>query len=354
MNAMRLRQLTAVFRLEIGKSFFARRGLWIYLLALFPVFTLSMHALERKWRSERRHAHGDPAVTREKVAQVHRGMDKQQVLAILPHPRQWHSRATRQGLIEFLHFEGRDTALSVRFLDGRVTRVRSDSNCDFTEDIQIFAAVFQHFYIRLCVFFGCVFVFLNLFRGEMLDRSLHYYFLAPVRRELVVAGKYLAGLVATVVVFGVSVALQQLIYYGHLAGPALEDYLTQGGGWQHAAAYVGVTALACAGYGSVFLAAGVLIRNPLVPAAVMLLWESINGILPLALRRLSVIYYLKSLVPVEVPMGRDVPPPLAMLALNVEAAAPWVAVLGLLAVSAALITFSAMRARKMEITYAAE
>ena len=58
------------------------------------------------------------------------------------------------------------------------------------------------------MFFGCVGIFTNLFRGEMLDKSLHFYLLTPVRREILLAGKYLAGLLATVVIFTASVALQ--------------------------------------------------------------------------------------------------------------------------------------------------
>ena len=42
---------------------------------------------------------------------------------------------------------------------------------------------------------------MNLFRGEMLDKTLHYWFLAPARREVLLAGKYLAGLIAAVVIF---------------------------------------------------------------------------------------------------------------------------------------------------------
>ena len=38
-------------------------------------------------------------------------------------------------------------------------------------------------------------IFSNLFRGEMLEKTLHYYFLTPMRREMLVAGKYLAGLI---------------------------------------------------------------------------------------------------------------------------------------------------------------
>ena len=64
--------------------------------------------------------------------------------------------------------------------------------------------------------------------------------------------------------------------------------------------------------------AGMLIRNPLIPGAVILLWESINGILPSTLRHISVIYYLKSLCPVDIPVSPGTPPFLALLVSNSE------------------------------------
>ena len=60
-----------------------------------------------------------------------------------------------------------------------------------------FALIFQLFILRMATFFGCAAIFTNLIRAEFLDRSLHYYFLVPVRRELIVIGKYLAGVVGT-------------------------------------------------------------------------------------------------------------------------------------------------------------
>jgi hypothetical protein len=137
----------------------------------------------------------------------------------------------------------------------------------------------------------------------------------------------------------------------HFAPQARAEYLDHGGAYYHLFAYLGVTALACLGYGGVFLAAGIVIRNPLVTAAVVLLWESINGILPAALRKISVIYYLKSLCPVEIPMQQNVPPPLAMLALNVDGATPVVAILGLLALSVAVVFIATQRIKRMEINY---
>ena len=97
------------------------------------------------------------------------------------------------------------------------------------KDSLIFATVFQFFYLRLAIFFGCVGIFTNLFRGEMLDKSLHFYLLAPIRREVLLVGKYLAGLIATVVIFTTSTALQLLAMGWHLTGPAMTEYLQRSG-----------------------------------------------------------------------------------------------------------------------------
>ncbi len=93
---------------------------------------------------------------------------------------------------------------------------------------------------------------MNLFRGEILQKSLHYYFLAPVRREVLLAGKFLSGLAATATVFVASTLFQLLALFWHLDGNALHQYLYQSGGLGHVLAYMSISALACVGYGSVF------------------------------------------------------------------------------------------------------
>jgi ABC-type transport system involved in multi-copper enzyme maturation permease subunit len=55
---------------------------------------------------------------------------------------------------------------------------------------QIFSEVYEGLIIRVVVFFGCSWIFINLFRSEIVDKSLHYYFLTPVRREVLVIAKY--------------------------------------------------------------------------------------------------------------------------------------------------------------------
>jgi hypothetical protein len=58
---------------------------------------------------------------------------------------------------------------------------------------------------------------------------------------------------------------------------------------------------------SVFLALGLYVRKPIVPAAVLLAREGINGILPHELQKLSVLYCLRSLCPVPAPMDDGTP-----------------------------------------------
>ena len=174
-------------------------------------------------------------------------------------------------------------------------RLRHGRVCDLGQDNLIFATVFQFFFLRLAVFFGCVGVFMNLFRGEMLEKSLHYYLLTPVRREVLLAGKYLSGVVTTVVIFGTSAALSLAGLYWHIHPQVVRQYLLEGGGLEHVAAYLGITALACIGYGGVFLLMSFLFNNPMIPAAIVLVWEGLNPFLPAALKKISVIFYLQSL-----------------------------------------------------------
>lgn len=82
-------------------------------------------------------------------------------------------------------------------------------------DSRAFASLFQLAYLRFGIYLGCAVVFANLFRGDMLDRTLHYYLLAPLRRELLALAKFLAGLSALVPLFLLSVAACYLSLMAH-------------------------------------------------------------------------------------------------------------------------------------------
>jgi hypothetical protein len=100
----------------------------------------------------------------------------------------------------------------------------------------------------------------------------------------------------------------------------------------------------------------VLFRNPIVPTLVVLLWEAISGVLPPLLQKCSVIFYLKSLCPVTVPISitLDKTSALALLAVNVNPASAVTAILGLLLLSVAVLALSSLRLRRMEIDYGVE
>src|ERR1700730_15096236 len=190
---------------------------------------------------------------------------------------------------------------------------------------------------------------MNLFRGEILDRSLHLFFLAPIRREVLMVGKFLAGLLATCTIFVTSELLQTSAFLWHFSARQSDVYLYHNHGLEHAAIYLGVTVLACIGYGAFFMVAGMLFRNPIIPAAVILIWEGINPFLPTLLKEFSVIYYLKSLCPVDIPSAPGTPPVLALLISNSDPVAAPVAVLGILGVALIALYVSSIQVTRMEI-----
>src|SRR2546427_12409143 len=72
---------------------------------------------------------------------------------------------------------------------------------DFAQYPLLFSIIYNALILRTVVFFGCAWIFMNLFRGEMVDRSLHYYFLSAVRRDLLMAAELLSGLATLIILF---------------------------------------------------------------------------------------------------------------------------------------------------------
>ncbi len=209
----------------------------------------------------------------------------------------------------------------------------------------VFANLYQGLILRTVIFFGCAWMFMNLFRGEILDRSLHYYFLSPLRREVLVVGKYLSGLIAAILLFTGTTGGS--LFFLYLArGSESIQYLLEGGGLSQVLSYLGITLLACLGYGAVFLLVGLFFRNPIIPGLVIYGWEWINFLLPPLLKKISIIHYLHSLSPVPISEG-----PFALVA---EPTPAWVSVPGMLALTAVVLFLSSLQIRRLEIKYGGE
>jgi len=267
-----LRQVWAIFRMEIEKNFLGRRAILIYLLALLPVLPLAILAL------------------------------------FTPPAQEWNN---------------------------------------FTQYSVIYSVIYSGLILRTVVFFGCAWIFMNLFRGELVDRSLHYYFLSAVRREVLIVGKYLSGIVTSIILFtGTTVISMLLLYLPHFYSQSVRFFL-DGAGMGQLLTYVGITILACIGYGAFFLVVGLFFRNPIIPSLLLYGWEWINFLLPPLLKKISVIHYLNSLMPVPLSEGG----PLAVVA---EPTAAWIAVPSMVVVTLLVLILAAYRTRHMEIRYGSD
>lgn len=206
-----------------------------------------------------------------------------------------------------------------------------------TNSIQAYALIWNVLILRISLYLGSVWVFMNLIRGDILDRTLHLYFLAPVRRDVLLAAKFVAGLTVTIPTFcAVTVVTHVLTYFLH--GEILSGVLLG-----HLSAYLAATAMACLGYGALFLLIGMLVRNPIIPALAVAGWEFLNPFLPALLKKFSVVHYVTSLTPVKPPEGA-----LAILANPT----PWYFSLpGLLLFTAFVLWVGSRRVKRLEISY---
>ncbi len=211
---------------------------------------------------------------------------------------------------------------------------------------QIFAPVFVG-YLRTVIFLTALITFMSLYRSEILERSLHYYYLTPVRRWVLVVGKYCSALLSTFVVFTVSTTALFVLTCIPWGPGATARYIFDGPGLGNLTAYVGIAILGCIGYGAVFLLVGLFFKNAIVPAAMIWGWEAINFLLPPLLKKASVIYYLRSLYPIPLPKG-------FIEVMVAEPTSPWISTPGLLIFTALVLAFAGWRARHMEINYGGE
>jgi len=269
-----LRQIRAIFWLELEKNFLGRRSILLYLLALLPVLPLLLWAL---------------------LAQF-----------VVP-ANEWQ---------------------------------------DASQYSTFFAFYYGGLILRTIVFFGCAWIFMNLFRGDIVDRSLHFYFLSPVRRDVLLVGKYLSGLVTSILLFtGATVICMLLLYVPHFLSQGTRVFFA-GSGMSQLLTYAGITILACIGYGAFFVVVGLFVRNPIIPAVLLYGWEWLNFLLPPLLKKISVIHYLHSMAPVPVYQG-----PFAVVA---EPTPAWIAVPSLIVVTVVVLIIASFRIQHLEIRYGSD
>lgn len=208
---------------------------------------------------------------------------------------------------------------------------------------RIYGYIYSGFILGAVVFLGSAVIFTTLFRGEILDRSIHYYLLAPVRREILTLGKYLAGLIAAFGLFGTTTVVCYLLLYVPFGISQLVADITSGIAATQLATYLGITLLGCMGYGALFMTTGLLFRNPLLPVAAVAGWEIMHFVLPPMLKGFSVIHYLKGLMPIPIDEG-----PLAVI---VAPPSVWVSVAGISGISIVALIVAMLFLTRLEVRY---
>lgn len=208
-----------------------------------------------------------------------------------------------------------------------------------------FAEVFLFFLLRFIVFFANAVIFVRLFRGEILERSLHYTLLAPVPREVLVVGKYLGGVLSAVLLLVPTICASYFLTYLPHGGPGLQLMLSSSG-LGILARYILIVVLASCAYGGLFILAGLYFKNPMVPAILFLGWETLTPFLPAFLKSLSFVHYLVSFAPVPVSLGA--------FALLARPVAWWLALLALLGSTIVLLFLASRVAARLEVTYSAD
>ena len=282
----------------------------------------------------------ETAIMEKTAKNSHWALWKRQVAAILRLEVRKNFTGKRSILIYLL------ALLPVLIMAALVSVNADDIRENYAESTVIFANLYEGMILRTVIFFGCAWIFMNLFRGEIVDRSLHYYFLSPVKREVLVAGKYISGLFTSLILFVTMTALCIFFILLPLGYTGAMNHLFDGPGLTQALTYLGITVLGCIGYGAVFMVIGQFFRNPIIPAILLYGWEYLNFLLPPMLKKLSVVHYLHSLMPVPIPEG-----PFAIVA---EPTSAWLTVPGLILVTMAVLVMASVRIRRMEIKYGGE
>jgi ABC-2 type transport system permease protein len=159
----------------------------------------------------------------------------------------------------------------------------------------IFGLFIWLLYLRFIIPVLGVFYGTSLIADEVEDKTITYLFTRPIPRGAVVVGKYLAYLVATVLVVLPSVMVLYFLVVptggGSVAStfPALVKDLA-------------LLGIGLAAYGSLFAWVGCQFKYPLVTGLVFAFgWEQGIMLIPGYLKRLTIAYYIQGLVPHAMP-----------------------------------------------------
>jgi len=207
-----------------------------------------------------------------------------------------------------------------------------------TEILMVF---FLQFYIViLALFYGT-----SVAAEEVENRTLAYLITRPLPKPAIILGKFAAYSTLMFVLVAVSLALSYFVINAGRLGE-LDVYWTF-------LRYIGVLGLGILAYTAFFAFLGTLLKRAIIVGLIFGFgWENVIQYFPGSTQRFSIVHYLKSLLPYQpvrgVPSGgRGV----ALLLFRLEPTKPWIAILALAVITAALLVLACWLFRTKEYLF---
>jgi ABC-2 type transport system permease protein len=159
----------------------------------------------------------------------------------------------------------------------------------------LFGSMIWLMFLRFIVPVLAVFYGTSLIADEIEDKTITYLFTRPIPRGAVMAGKYLAYLVCTIMVVLPSVMIVYFLivpYGGGSIAASFPDLVKD----------LALLALGLIAYGALFAWVGARFKRPLLTGLIFVFgWEQAAMVFPGYLKRFTIAYYLQALVPHTMP-----------------------------------------------------
>ncbi len=163
--------------------------------------------------------------------------------------------------------------------------------------ILLFQSLMVPLFLQIVLIFVTLVDATALIREEIEDNTLPFLLTRPVSKPTLAVSKYVGYLAAALALLLPPVTVAYAVTEAY-AGVGLGTDLDVLGG------FLAVTCLAAAAYGAFFFLLSVLLRKPLFVGLLFgFVWESIVGSLPGSVPKLSLIYYLKSVLKGTIAVG---------------------------------------------------
>ncbi len=156
--------------------------------------------------------------------------------------------------------------------------------------VSLFETLMVPLFLQVVLVFVTLVQATALVREEIEDTTIAYLLTRPISKPAVLLFKYVGYLAAVLVVLIPPVTASYVITIAY-AGAGYPETIGV------LAALLAATALGAAAYGAFFLFLSVLLRRPLAVGLLFgFVWESIVGAIPGSVPKLSLIFYLKSIL----------------------------------------------------------